>query len=95
MKWVQKRFKQGCTWNSLVTQDTKRKLDMLQQEARQCDILFSGGDEFEVNEGTSTYVVLLSRRSCSCGVWDLCGIPCKHATSAINYKKMQQSITRK
>ncbi|KAL2245996.1 UNVERIFIED_CONTAM: hypothetical protein Sindi_2867800, partial [Sesamum indicum] len=31
----------------------------------------------------SKYTVDLGKQSCSCRKWDLCGIPCKHAMSAI------------
>ncbi|KAL0444758.1 UNVERIFIED_CONTAM: hypothetical protein Slati_2198500 [Sesamum latifolium] len=35
----------------------------------------------------SQYAVDLSKRSCSCRKWDLTGIPCKHAISAICNQK--------
>ncbi|XP_040374572.1 uncharacterized protein LOC121052774 [Rosa chinensis] len=39
--------------------------------------------------GGSKYVVDLSRRTCACRRWDLTGIPCKHAISAINFMRQK------
>lgn len=44
----------------------------------------NGGDQAEVaNIGGSKNVVDLGLRTCSCRRWELTGIPCKHAISAI------------
>ncbi|XP_040369906.1 uncharacterized protein LOC121051504 isoform X2 [Rosa chinensis] len=54
--------------------------------ATDCTPTFNGGDEAEVEniEGNKN-VVNLRLRTCSCRRWDLTGIPCKHAVSAINF----------
>lgn len=49
-----------------------------------CISSMNGGDQAEVaNIGGSKNVVDLGLRTCSCRRWDLTGIPCKHAISAI------------
>nr|XP_011459364.1 PREDICTED: uncharacterized protein LOC105349940 [Fragaria vesca subsp. vesca] len=56
--------------------------------ATDCTPTFNGGDIAEVEniEGTKN-VVNLARRTYTCRRWDLCGIPCKHAISAIYLKR--------
>ncbi|CAN1228687.1 hypothetical protein LINGRAPRIM_LOCUS1312, partial [Linum grandiflorum] len=41
----------------------------------------------ECEIGEEGYVVKLDTRSCSCGYWDLSGIPCLHAVAAISYMR--------
>ncbi|XP_024155883.1 uncharacterized protein LOC112163847 [Rosa chinensis] len=54
--------------------------------ATNCTPTFNGEDEAEVEniEGNKN-VVNLRLRTCSCRRWDLTGIACKHAVSAINF----------
>ncbi|KAM5576700.1 hypothetical protein ABKV19_007515, partial [Rosa sericea] len=49
-----------------------------------CISIGNGGDQVEVEtfEGTKN-VVNLTARTCTCRMWDLSGVPCKHAVSAI------------
>ncbi|KAL6223234.1 hypothetical protein ACLB2K_006622 [Fragaria x ananassa] len=56
--------------------------------ATDCTATFNGGDIAEVEniEGTKN-VVNIARRTCTCRRWDLSGIPCKHAFSAIYLKR--------
>ncbi|XP_062013810.1 uncharacterized protein LOC133730190 [Rosa rugosa] len=53
-----------------------------------CIATFNGGDIAEVDniEGSKN-VVNLAMRTCTCRRWDLTGIPCKHAISAIYMKR--------
>lgn len=50
-------------------------------------IEFNGAEGLEVREGLCQHIVDLSRWPCSCGVWQLKGIPCAHAAAAIYFKK--------
>ncbi|KAL0309128.1 UNVERIFIED_CONTAM: hypothetical protein Sradi_5855100 [Sesamum radiatum] len=43
--------------------------------------------EFEVQDGSVHYVVNLAHRTCNCRVWDIKGIPCRHAALGITYKR--------
>ncbi|XP_060216806.1 uncharacterized protein LOC132644243 [Lycium barbarum] len=53
----------------------------------QCNIEFNGVDGFEIREGLYQHIVDISRRQCSCRVWQLKGIPCEHALAAIQFKR--------
>ncbi|KAM5568400.1 hypothetical protein ABKV19_016119, partial [Rosa sericea] len=60
------------------------------KSATNCIPYGSGSPQIEVESfGGSKHVVDLIRRTCACRRWDLTGIPCKHAISAINF--MRQS----
>lgn len=39
--------------------------------------------KYEVDDGNYKSVVDLDAKTCSCRKWDISGIPCKHAVSAI------------
>ncbi|XP_071729410.1 uncharacterized protein [Rutidosis leptorrhynchoides] len=44
---------------------------------------FSGGYEFEVRQKSEAFKVDEKMRTCSCRMWQLSGLPCPHACSAI------------
>jgi hypothetical protein len=43
--------------------------------------------QFSITDETDTYAVNLIDRTCACRKWDLSGIPCAHAISAIFYNQ--------
>ncbi|XP_028102732.1 uncharacterized protein LOC114301971 [Camellia sinensis] len=47
-----------------------------------------GQEKYQVVEGVVSYIVNLQRRSCCCRIWDINGVPCKHATACITHKRM-------
>ena len=46
-----------------------------------CTIEFNGAAGFEVKEGLCQHKVDIARRTCSCRVWQLRGIPCAHVVA--------------
>ena len=50
----------------------------------------SGCYIYEVDNEYERHVVNLTRKCCTCRVWDLTGIPCKHSVAAI-YKNLERS----
>ncbi|GJT75770.1 elongation factor G, III-V domain-containing protein [Tanacetum coccineum] len=46
-------------------------------------IKWNGADEFQVYYGRTQHCVHIGDKTCSCGAWQLSGIPCCHATAAI------------
>ncbi|PWA84803.1 hypothetical protein CTI12_AA156310 [Artemisia annua] len=46
-------------------------------------IKWNGDQGFQVYYGTTQHCVHIGNRTCSCGRWELSGIPCCHATAAI------------
>ncbi|XP_074292492.1 uncharacterized protein LOC141619370 [Silene latifolia] len=52
-----------------------------------CDVYASSDDSFEVEYMSKQYVVDLPSQNCSCGHWQLCGLPCQHAIAAIHHQR--------
>lgn len=61
------------------------KLEECGKDAAHCIATYAGEGLFEVECKGKQYVVDLSHGSCGCRQWDLSGIPCPHAISAILY----------
>jgi hypothetical protein len=59
------------------------RLDELSQDARHCYAEYARDGFFQVTFKQKQYVVNLVRRTCGCRQWDMIGIPCAHAISAI------------
>lgn len=64
-----------------------RKLELSKKMSRECFSVYSGGMMFEVESGERSFVVNLGSRTCTCGMFQLSGIPCGHAVSAIWFHK--------
>lgn len=45
----------------------------------------SGNNIFEVRSETNAYVVKLQEHTCTCGSWQLSGIPCAHTIAALGF----------
>ncbi|CAL5329197.1 unnamed protein product [Camellia sinensis] len=58
-----------------------KDLEALKVQAKNCFATYCGDRKFEVDCGATTYIVDLEERKCSCRMWDLTGIPYKHAVS--------------
>jgi hypothetical protein len=41
--------------------------------------------------GEAQFIVDTAKRTCSCGFWELVGIPCRHAVAALSYRKQNPS----
>lgn len=54
--------------------------------SRKCIPSWAADDLFEVKSFSDKYIVNLLQHSCTCRKWDLIGIPCQHAISAIFLK---------
>ncbi|XP_019199102.1 PREDICTED: uncharacterized protein LOC109192856 [Ipomoea nil] len=92
-KFFEKRQK-AAEWKALLCPAIVRKLKKIEKDAStyhatQCDfhkfeVSHLYGDQQEVD---------LEAKKCSCRVWDLTGIPCKHAICAIWKKHGKGSVT--
>lgn len=85
---IQKRLYNGQDWQGKITLNVKRKMKKIGELSRKCAVGFVGGGDYEVIDGTVGYVGNIDKRECICGAWQVSGIPCKHATAAIRFKRM-------
>ena len=64
--------------------------DRLEKLKVECKGLYAMAFErfvYEVDDEKERHVVELVRKTCSCRVWDLIGIPCKHGVAIINLNR--------
>jgi hypothetical protein len=67
-----------------ITPTYSEKLEELKKWARPCKAVKSIGDLWQVTSSQERiYAVDLVKRTCGCRKWDLTGLPCHHAISAI------------
>jgi hypothetical protein len=59
------------------------KVDKAGVKASECLLLYAGEGKYEVNYRQQKFVVNLREKTCGCKKWDITGIPCHHAISAI------------
>lgn len=87
MSRLQKRKQKGSKWQGLIVPNVVKQLNTIKEESRKCHLLVSGEHEFEVQDQNINYIVNLRARTCNCRVWDISGIPCKHAALGISYRR--------
>ena len=63
------------------------RLEMNKKYARDCKALIAGQGLFQVTSGDKTYGVDTNLQTCGCKKWDITGVPCNHACSAIYRSK--------
>ena len=70
-----------------ITPHYSEKLEIEKERARYCKPIQAGVNLWQVTSGEQTHAVNLELETCGCRKWDLSGIPCNHAISAINKAK--------
>lgn len=60
-----------------------KRLRVLTFESRTCKAYQSREGEYEVRDGKFMLPVSLNKKTCVCGLWQISGLPCKHAVRAI------------
>ncbi|XP_048615862.1 uncharacterized protein LOC125588518 [Brassica napus] len=83
MQRIANRYKIACKEIGRHTKKARKEMEKSCEEAQHCYSVSSTGGKYEIVEGTNGYSVHLNRRTCVCRKWDLTGIPCRHAVSAI------------
>ena len=70
------------------------KLEKLKYESIHFSVTPSDRFMYEVDNGRERHVVDLVRKTCSCRIWDLIGLPCKHGIFAIvkNLEKVEDYV---
>ncbi|KAF3617852.1 putative C2 and GRAM domain-containing protein-like [Capsicum annuum] len=71
---------------TLIT-DMQKILEENINKAMDCTIKLNGVADFEVKEGLCQHTVDIVKRTCSCRLWQLKGIPCAHSVAALLFKK--------
>uniref|UniRef100_A0A2N9EY34 SWIM-type domain-containing protein n=1 Tax=Fagus sylvatica TaxID=28930 RepID=A0A2N9EY34_FAGSY len=59
------------------------KVEKAEIKTSECLLMYSGEGKYEVDYRQQKFVVNLREKTCGCKKWDITGIPCHHAISAI------------
>lgn len=92
-EWMMTRFQKhrdisNLKWNGRICPRIKKILNKHAEKVTDCTPIKGDNTHYQIKcRDRSQYTVNLDERSCSCRLWDLSGIPCKHAISAINNQK--------
>ncbi|GKV24507.1 hypothetical protein SLEP1_g34114 [Rubroshorea leprosula] len=70
-------------WKGDIAPRIRKKLEAHKIEAAKCRCEWNGRTHYDVWHWNDKFVVDLIGINCSCRAWDLTGIPCPHALSAI------------
>ncbi|XP_048491353.1 uncharacterized protein LOC125492686 [Beta vulgaris subsp. vulgaris] len=85
---VQKRVEmEKCT--TVLCHRIQKKLEKEKETAANCNVLHSSTTLFQINHNLDSLTVDLEKKSCTCRKWNMTGIPCCHAISAIFFSHMQ------
>ncbi|XP_027086671.1 uncharacterized protein [Coffea arabica] len=87
MKNLHKRYQKGCTLTANITPRIAEKLTEISQASRKCEMYMASEDTFEIGDLDRSYIVVLSKKFCDCGVFQISRIPCKHAALGIMYRR--------
>ncbi|KAL5779074.1 hypothetical protein ACOSQ2_009811 [Xanthoceras sorbifolium] len=88
MKRMHLRLERASKWESVIPPKIRKKIADRQDEARFVTVLCASVNEFEVKDGSRYFIVKLDKNSCDCGLWEVSGIPCKHALAVIIGKRL-------
>ncbi|KAK2663651.1 hypothetical protein Ddye_002225 [Dipteronia dyeriana] len=89
MRRMSKRLEEGRRWASNIPHLVNKKLSEIQDDSRFVSVLCASDKEFEVNDGVTFYMVNLDSKRCDCRLWELSGIPCKHALAVLTSIRQQ------
>ncbi|KAL6495782.1 hypothetical protein OROGR_030345 [Orobanche gracilis] len=83
MTWFNERRETSMQWTSILVPSAERRVAEALERARTYQVLRANEAEFEVISHEGTNNVDIRNRSCHCGGWQLCGLPCAHAVAAL------------
>lgn len=70
-------------YQGIVCPRIQKKLEEAKEKAAECNVIPSSITVFQVSHLMDDVCVDLEKKTCTCKVWDLSGIPCFHAVSCI------------
>lgn len=72
----------------IILPRAKKILDEAVKGSSECTVLWDGRQNFQVKWRGIGFCVNLQEQTCSCRVWELTGIPCCHAVTAIQRMRL-------
>ena len=89
-----KKMRGIAKYTGKVCPNIQDKLEKLKHDSIPFSATPAGSFMYEVDNGHERHVVDLAKKACSCRIWDLTGLPCKHGISAIvkNLEKVEDYV---
>ncbi|WOH08245.1 hypothetical protein DCAR_0727683 [Daucus carota subsp. sativus] len=83
------RHEAAMTWkDDELCPKIKKLLKSISKDTICCKAYMSRPGEYEIHEGKSHFPLSLNNKLCSCGAWQISGIPCRHAMRAMVHAKI-------
>ncbi|KAJ8426814.1 hypothetical protein Cgig2_008868 [Carnegiea gigantea] len=83
MSTIVRKFEIANGWSGKLCPRVTIQLKETEIQSTVCIVMPAGRELFEVMEGNTHFKVDLNSGCCDCRVWDISGIPCKHAIRCI------------
>lgn len=80
------KMRRNCdSWVDDICPSYRKKLEHNKLQQRYWNVVPGGGSQFEVRKGHDAFVVDEEKRTCTCRMWELSGLPCEHSVAAIYF----------
>src|SRR5437588_2187687 len=90
MRRLQNKRESMEGYSDLLCPKLKKKLANIDSISKYCTLDYAGANKWEVSYHESTFVVDIGKQTCGCRQWDVSGLPCMHAMSAINQNNLKK-----
>ncbi|XP_071729440.1 uncharacterized protein [Rutidosis leptorrhynchoides] len=92
MKRIANVLTEASKCDGPLTPTATKIFAVVQKEANSCGVMWNGTGQYQVNGPHGFQVVVdMENRTCSCRIWEITGIPCKHVV-AVLYDMSENSI---
>ncbi|KAL5821320.1 hypothetical protein ACOSQ3_023202 [Xanthoceras sorbifolium] len=88
MRMMSRRLKEGRKYGSNLPPKVAAKIAERQNQKRFVTVFCASEHKYECREGQKYFIVNLRTWSCDYGLWDLSGVPCKHAMAVITRMRL-------
>ncbi|GJZ22978.1 pentatricopeptide repeat-containing protein [Tanacetum coccineum] len=70
-------------WNEDICPNIQKRLELNKDKHKFWHVIPAGGNLFEVRNGSEAFTVDEHKRTCTCRMWQLAGLPCPHSIVVI------------
>jgi hypothetical protein len=80
---IQENRSNSERWTMGICPNILRKVNKIRHATQYCHVLWNSASDFEVRDKKWRFTVDLEQKTCSCGYWQVSGLPCRHACAAL------------
>lgn len=81
------RRQKRLNWTNEIMPKILKKINDQCAWAKHCELSIANSAEYQVDDKSMSYIVNLEQKTCECRIWDVSGIPCRHACCAILHNR--------